>query len=75
MKKLAGYILSFIILVGTLISPVDAYGASTLNKKAKPPEIFAETGVLIDATSGTVLYNKKMDSRMYPASITKIMTT
>ena len=38
------------------------------------PEITSETGVLIDADSGTVLYSKGGDDIRYPASITNIMT-
>ena len=37
-------------------------------------DIAEETGILMDASSGTVLFNKSMDERMYPASTTKIMT-
>lgn len=40
-----------------------------------PPEIVAETGVVMELSTGTVLYNKNMHNQMYPASITKIMTT
>ncbi len=38
------------------------------------PQIYAETAVVMEASTGTVLYNKSMDQQMYPASITKIMT-
>ncbi len=38
------------------------------------PEILAESAVLIDAKSGKILYQKYANSRMYPASITKILT-
>ncbi len=38
------------------------------------PSISAETAVLIDAFSGRVLYDRRMDAHMYPASTTKIMT-
>ena len=38
------------------------------------PEITSETGVLMDAASGTLLYSKGGDEIRYPASITKIMT-
>lgn len=38
------------------------------------PDTVAETAVLIEASTGTVLYNKKCHKKMYPASITKIMT-
>jgi D-alanyl-D-alanine carboxypeptidase (penicillin-binding protein 5/6) len=41
---------------------------------AGEPEIGSETAVLLDADTGQVLYQKDMDKRMYPASITKIMT-
>ena len=38
------------------------------------PEITSETGVLMDADSGILLYSKGGDEIRYPASITKIMT-
>ena len=34
----------------------------------------AKAAVLIDASTGEVLYNNKMSQKMYPASTTKIMT-
>ncbi len=46
-----------------------------LRAYAAPPEITAETAVLIDATTGQVIYDKEMNKQMFPASITKIMTT
>ncbi|QIB68364.1 D-alanyl-D-alanine carboxypeptidase [Aminipila butyrica] len=38
------------------------------------PSIVGETGALIDAKTGTVLYNKGMDLQREPASTTKIIT-
>ena len=38
------------------------------------PDTYSETAVLMDADTGTILYNKGMDEKRYPASITKIMT-
>ena len=38
------------------------------------PDIISDTGILMDADSGVVLYNKGADEQRYPASITKIMT-
>ncbi len=35
----------------------------------------ADACVLMDADSGTILYEKNPDKRLYPASITKILTT
>lgn len=38
------------------------------------PEIGAESAILIEVNTGTVLYAKNIDARLYPASITKILT-
>lgn len=38
------------------------------------PGLVAETAVMIDASTGSVLFDKKCHQKMYPASITKIMT-
>lgn len=41
---------------------------------APPPEISAPSGILIDAETGDILYEKNVHEIMYPASTTKIMT-
>jgi len=38
------------------------------------PEITAKTGILMEATTGKIIYNKGMHEKMYPASMTKIVT-
>ena len=38
------------------------------------PAVIAETAILMDAASGEVLFEKNADQKMYPASITKLMT-
>ncbi|MGN0318353.1 MAG: D-alanyl-D-alanine carboxypeptidase family protein [Lachnospira sp.] len=38
------------------------------------PEVSAESVILIDADTGSILYEKDAYSRMYPASTTKILT-
>lgn len=38
------------------------------------PQIASEGAVLLDASTGTFLYEKNADTRFYPASITKLMT-
>ena len=40
----------------------------------KKPSISAESAVVMDVQSGTILYEKNMDKKQYPASITKVMT-
>lgn len=39
------------------------------------PEIVAEAAIIYDMDTGEVLYEKNPDAKMYPASVTKIMTT
>ena len=39
-----------------------------------PPEVSADYAILMDARTGTVLYEKNAYDKAYPASITKIMT-
>ena len=38
------------------------------------PEIEGESGIVMEASTGTVLYDKNMHDQHYPASITKILT-
>lgn len=48
---------------------------STIVINAQDFEIFAPSAVLIDAKTGTILFEKNKDEKHFPASTTKIMTT
>ncbi|MFV0314105.1 MAG: D-alanyl-D-alanine carboxypeptidase family protein [Anaerotignum sp.] len=50
--------------------PLESINTSSLEK----PEISAETAILIDAKTGEILFDKNSKTKMYPASITKLMT-
>ena len=52
----------------TTTAQINSPGGQTLN-------INAEACILIDAESGIILYEKNAHEKLYPASITKIMTT
>ncbi|MGI6096075.1 MAG: D-alanyl-D-alanine carboxypeptidase family protein [Lachnospiraceae bacterium] len=39
------------------------------------PQVQAETAIVMEASTGAILYAKNIDEARYPASITKIMTT
>ncbi|MSS62942.1 D-alanyl-D-alanine carboxypeptidase family protein [Velocimicrobium porci] len=41
----------------------------------KGPKVNAESAILMDVSSGLILYEKNSHKKQYPASITKIMTT
>lgn len=47
---------------------------NTIEGWPQGPDIYSETAVLMDADTGAILYDKGMDEKRYPASITKIMT-
>lgn len=38
------------------------------------PQVYAESAIIMEASTGTILYSKNADQQMEPASITKIMT-
>lgn len=66
-KKILSFIFAGLCLFA-LVTPVQALDNS------EDIGLTAQYAVAIDAKSGLVLYNKNMDERMYPASMTKVMT-
>ncbi|MFQ6808258.1 MAG: D-alanyl-D-alanine carboxypeptidase family protein [Blautia sp.] len=70
MKKRIGAIL----LVGMFVS-MFLLNVGAVTVRADGEELItAPHGVLMEASTGTILYEKDMDTRVKPASITKIMT-
>ncbi|HIU75773.1 MAG TPA: D-alanyl-D-alanine carboxypeptidase [Candidatus Pelethocola excrementipullorum] len=84
MKRAAAVILTVLV---TGYSAISSYGAVVNNDNIctiesnswkdwpQAVDIGASTGVVMDAETGTILFDKGMDDIRYPASITKIMTT
>jgi len=69
MKRIVfAFILTLIISGVTVLLPAVSFAA------AAPPEITAQTAILIDAKTGQILYEKNKDSLREPASTTKVMT-
>lgn len=54
---------------------MDDFGKLTGFATDKKPDISAVGGIVMDVQSGAVLYEKNINKKLYPASITKIMTT
>ncbi len=67
MKKTA-ILLSLLFII--TIFPIESFAA----EKPSIYNIKSKSAVLIDAQTGSVLFDKNMNKKMYPASITKIMT-
>lgn len=55
-------------------TPSEAYQTQKEEETVKTPEIAAEAAILYDATHDQVLFEKNADEKLYPASITKLMT-
>lgn len=51
-----------------------AIDSNSIENWPQGPQIYAESAIVMEASTGTILYNKDMDMVNYPASITKIMT-
>ena len=49
-------------------------GSASAARLPAPPDITAETAILVEASTGRVIYEKNADRLMYPASMTKMMT-
>ncbi len=64
------YIYSLIILIFTFSTVC----ASEVHSTQTPPEISAQSAILIDATNKSILYEHNSNTKHYPASITKLMT-
>jgi len=64
MKK---FILCLFVVINLLIYSTSIFAVET-------PTIDCEAGLLIDANSGKVLFEKNADKKMYPASTTKLLT-
>lgn len=74
MKKTCKQIVAvFLIIVGILNNPFYTYGKNTA-KDTEPGNLHALSAVLMDGTSGRVLYGKNAEEPRAMASTTKIMT-
>lgn len=63
-KKWIGWLLLFCCL----------FGQTAWAEETTEPDIKAKHAVLMDASTGRILYSKDADSKAYPASTTKLMT-
>lgn len=77
MKRQAIALMSLILIfLSPLFSAVSAKASSLEDSSDWPdgPGVFAESAIVMEASTGLILYEKNMDEVHYPASITKIMT-
>ncbi len=73
MKKITAFVLGLILCIG--IEPTSIY-ARTDSKEQKNGEVKIEapSAILMEASTGKIIYEKEVDHKMPPASVTKVMT-
>ena len=65
MKKIKNLIISILIL---------SFALSCTAFAAMEPSVSAEAAILMEKETGRILFEKNIDEKMYPASMTKILT-
>ena len=68
-KRAAGVLLSFFLLLQ--VAPIEVFATEYW---PEAPEVVSPSVILMEMSTGTVLYEKNSTEKNYPASITKIMT-
>ncbi|MDF2484293.1 MAG: putative secreted protein [Herbinix sp.] len=77
MKRQFIALLSIILIfLSPILTAVTAKATTTESKEVWPdgPNVFAESAIVMEASTGLILYEKNINEVHYPASITKIMT-
>ncbi len=68
-KRVLGLLAALLLVFGMeIVAVAEENGAES------PPSLYAQAAILLDADTGQVIYQKNPHQKMYPASITKIMT-
>ena len=73
LTKSRNIIVSIALAIGILSTEVISVEATEQGAVSKP-SLTAESAILMDAQTGTTMYEKDIYTKRYPASITKIMT-
>ncbi|MCL7749174.1 D-alanyl-D-alanine carboxypeptidase family protein [Halalkalibacter alkaliphilus] len=70
--KLTSIKTSILCIVVILIQLIQ--GPQTIEAANETLSLYSETAILMDAETGEILFHQEMNQKMYPASITKIVT-
>lgn len=80
-KRMTALLLALLLVAGTALPTVaetvgtgSVSDADTAPSLPEPPVLVSDAVVVMDAETGTVLYDKNADAVRYPASCTKILT-
>ena len=73
-NRIFAVLMAGVIAVGSLFVPTDTATAARSTRPA-PKSLAADSAIVMELSTGTVLYSKNIHRKHYPASITKILTT
>ena len=76
MKKAAIFILSLLLCIssGTVVRATEPETLLTVAQYGEGLDLTAKSAVVMEAGSGTILYQKDKDMKLPPASVTKVMS-
>ena len=77
MKKKIFYILLIFIFILNLLRPISVFASPSQTDNENVQDVLqieSTSAVLMEGSSGQIIYEKNKDERLHPASITKIMT-
>jgi D-alanyl-D-alanine carboxypeptidase len=77
MRKQKFFLFCFILIYSLSVCTGFAYATGTTEEPGNWPDgpnVYAEGAIVMEASTGLILYEKNMNEQYYPASITKIMT-
>ena len=76
MKKAAIFILSLLLCIssGTMVCATEPETLLTVAQDGEGLDLTAKSAVVMEAGSGTILYQKDKDMKLPPASVTKVMS-
>ena len=73
MKKILAIFISVLLLAGNVYAAPDSTESSDNTKEAQI-ELSAPSAILMEASTGQIIFEKAPDEKMPPASVTKVMT-
>lgn len=74
-RKITGLLSIMLLILCSVMETVQAGTADDSQYWPAGPEIVSSAGLVMEADTGTILYEKNIHEAHYPASITKILTT
>jgi D-alanyl-D-alanine carboxypeptidase (penicillin-binding protein 5/6) len=74
MKNRVKSLLAIVLFISLSLSSV-AFADTSDTSSVTLPNITSPSAILVEASTGKVLYSKNPDAKMYPASMTKLMTS